>query len=63
MSKPVYLKLLEAMHAQGKLPQMGEVTVRHDSWCAIWQGKPCNCHPSLKVQSLPNRAARRAKNR
>jgi hypothetical protein len=47
---PNYLDLLDAVHKLGK----GEggvfiATVKHDSWCAHWKGKPCNCNPTVKT--------------
>jgi hypothetical protein len=26
-------------------------TVAHDDWCAHWQGKPCNCNPTVKTNA------------
>ena len=26
------------------------VDVFHDDWCAIWQGRKCNCDPHLVTQ-------------
>lgn len=24
-----------------------EIEVRHDSWCGMYSGKPCNCDPEM----------------
>ena len=52
---PNYLKKLLKLHDQGKLPTAGlhDVAIYHDDWCAINQGKPCNCDPDIKVRPYP----------
>ncbi len=25
------------------------IDIRHDDWCAIYSGRPCNCDPEVEV--------------
>jgi hypothetical protein len=25
------------------------ILIRHDDWCAIYSGRPCNCNPDMEV--------------
>ena len=30
-------------------PAVHHMDIFHDDWCAIFQGKPCNCNPDVKL--------------
>jgi hypothetical protein len=54
--EPNFLVKLKYLYALGALPngQMHMVDVEHDSWCAHFEGRPCNCSPNVKVRySVP----------
>lgn len=45
----VIMKLLESGGIQ---PGISEITVAHDTWCAIFRGQACNCAPAVKIQEV-----------
>ena len=51
---PQYVRKLLYLQRIGALPrEMGLhlVTVYHDDWCGIYQGKPCNCDPDIRLKA------------
>ena len=45
-----YLKKMSKHHTDGTLKPhvgLGIANVAHDSWCAIYGGKECNCNPDI----------------
>jgi hypothetical protein len=30
--------------------KVGDIDVRHDSWCAIYKNQLCNCDPDLEIR-------------
>jgi hypothetical protein len=54
--QPNYLRKLLFMYRAGALPvnAMHHVEIRHDSWCAHFEGQPCNCSPDVRLRcSVP----------
>jgi hypothetical protein len=47
-----YMKKLMKLYGEGKLPPVGvsQTDVCHDDWCAIHQGRYCNCDPDIVVR-------------
>jgi hypothetical protein len=43
------LKLLR-LNAEGKVPREGiwHADIRHDDWCAVFQGQYCDCDPDIR---------------
>ena len=47
---PQYLRKIIATAQQRQLsPGLHIVQVRHDDWCALWQGGECNCDPEISM--------------
>lgn len=45
-----YRRKLLRLYAEGTVPMTGgvrHVSVRHDDWCAYFQGGHCNCDPEI----------------
>ncbi len=44
-----YMNRLLLAQEKLQLPRSGllHCTIAHDSWCAIYKGKQCNCHPEI----------------
>jgi len=54
--KPNYLKKI-LKRLQNAQPVVGvfPVEVRHDDWCDIFKGKPCNCDPDVIMEDFPKK--------
>ena len=51
---PNYVRKLQYLHRIDALPReagLHMVTVYHDSWCGIYQGKRCDCNPSIELKA------------
>jgi hypothetical protein len=48
-------KILEKL--KNRRPPVGvtNVLIRHDDWCDIFKGKPCNCNPGVIMEDLPKK--------
>ena len=53
---PNYLPDLLKRGATLKPGQVHHISIYHDAWCQIFQGKPCNCNPILR-DGPPSKAA------
>jgi hypothetical protein len=44
-----YVAKMEKLVAEGKIPRgkVSDVEIRHDSFCGIYDSKPCNCNPDI----------------
>lgn len=55
-----YLRKLRYLMRVGALPSdvgMHQLTVYHDDWCGIYQGKRCHCDPIIRLDwSQPDAA-------
>ncbi len=51
MSGGNYVPLVVALASELE-PGGFVVTVKHDDWCAIWSGRPCDCSPELVVRPV-----------
>lgn len=40
-----YLNQILTMTEEAEPGKVNHITVEHDSWCAVFEGKPCNCNP------------------
>lgn len=46
---PHYLEKILREAGKFKKGTIAEITVYHDSWCAIYAEKPCNCNPDIST--------------
>lgn len=48
-NQPNYVKKMQELFDAGviKRGDVLNVLVAHDDWCAIYDGKPCNCEPDI----------------
>lgn len=47
-----YLRKFDRLVAAGMIPAGSRVIdVEHDSWCAIFRGRHCNCDPDIVVRA------------
>ncbi|MEK7754511.1 MAG: hypothetical protein AAB654_21480 [Acidobacteriota bacterium] len=55
MDEPNYITKLRKMYAEGKLQPTGmyQAVVAHDDWCAMYDGRPCDCDPDIQVCEGP----------
>lgn len=47
-----YLRKLRYLMRVGALPYtvgLHQLTIFHDDWCGIYQGKRCNCNPDIRL--------------
>jgi hypothetical protein len=55
MKQPNYLTKLNRMLAAGQIRLKGTgvhvLDVTHEDWCAIYQGKTCDCDPDVKLRA------------
>lgn len=43
-------KVQQAIQAGAfKRGEIYDIDVRHDDWCGVWVGKPCNCDPDITI--------------
>ena len=49
--KPHWQRKVEYLARLGAFPRgaVTQVDIAHDSWCNIYQGKPCNCDPAVHI--------------
>lgn len=49
---PKYVALLIEAHQRGALHPgtVAVAEVRHEDWCAIWKGKPCDCESDIELR-------------
>ena len=47
MSHNYVRKLLRLLEDKEGIGVLEHVLIRHDSWCGIYNGKPCNCDPEI----------------
>ena len=48
-----YLAKIEAMWQTGALPRevgLHQISVAHDDWCGIFEGKRCCCDPDIQLK-------------
>jgi hypothetical protein len=47
-----YRKKLNEMIATGQIVLNGvmDIDIKHDNWCAAYQGRECNCDPDITVR-------------
>jgi hypothetical protein len=59
-TKHNYYKKLMALYESANLTvgSLNEVDICHDDWCAIYDGKYCNCDPEVKLRA-PAKQARK----
>ena len=44
-------KVLKLIEENPKLMcGLADIDIRHDNWCAVYGGHPCNCDPDVKVR-------------
>jgi hypothetical protein len=55
---PNYVRKLHYLYRIGAIPAdagLHMVDIEHDDWCGIFQGKRCNCDPTIKLKaSVPD---------
>jgi hypothetical protein len=60
VTEPNYVRKLRAMIESGQIQTAAGgavvVDVAHDSWCAIFKGKRCDCDPEIRVRPVVPRA-------
>jgi hypothetical protein len=47
-----YVRKIEYLWRTGAIPREGGLhllTVWHDDWCGVYQGKRCNCNPDIRL--------------
>jgi hypothetical protein len=52
--QPNYAQKLQYRWRIGALPRavgLHMVTIWHDDWCGIYQGKACNCDPDITLKA------------
>lgn len=50
MVVPNYLpKLMKFYESHPELRGAISIDVRHDEWCAMYDGQPCNCDPEIRL--------------
>jgi hypothetical protein len=55
-----YLRKLRFMWRTGAVPRsagLHQVSVSHDDWCGVFQGKRCHCDPDIRLQWSQTAAA------
>jgi hypothetical protein len=47
-----YRKVMDLLASNPDLQTAGlhDIDIRHDAWCAIHQGRYCNCDPDVRVR-------------
>jgi len=50
---PNYMKKILKKLKDRQLPVgVTDVLVRHDDWCDIYKGLPCNCDPEIEMKEM-----------
>ena len=52
--QPNYVRKLRYLYRIGAIPAsvgVHMVSIYHDDWCGIYQNKPCNCDPDIKLKA------------
>lgn len=47
---PNYLQKVFEIAKHAEKGGVMHIDVKHDSWCAIYVGKNCNCNPEVKIR-------------
>jgi hypothetical protein len=53
VAQPNYARKLAYLYRIGAIPRtvgLHMISVYHDAWCAIYQAKPCNCDPDVRLK-------------
>jgi len=53
MGTPNYLPKILKLQAAGKMPPgvLSHAVILHDQWCAIYQGRSCDCNPDVSIHA------------
>jgi hypothetical protein len=53
ISQPNYVRKLHYLYRIGALPRdvgVHQISVAHDNWCGIFEGRFCNCDPDISLK-------------
>jgi hypothetical protein len=51
MDTPNYLKKLAKLQVSLPPGRVSHAVIRHDQWCAVYQGRACDCDPDVSLHA------------